>query len=379
MQGGVNTLMAGMNHARKERASYSRAGYVGAYHAQEERELYIAKAPAGSLQDDLKDYNRIGYRSERPWNETPEPLFETKKAQPPKYKAAPAKQKKRTFAQWVIYQARQDRMGAMVCTGLLCAMLMMVVVWGGEMVQGVQLNEAGANALAQWMMTTDTQALIENVGLREFGEPIFSLPTDNLLFAGKIAAATPASKTIRLAVESTILDSGLTDELLPTFQQAYQYEVTVTQGPAAAVLNAARSGYADLILLEAGDPVTALVTEGFARTVPGLMGEQLRICSMQYLLCGPREDPAKVADRASVGESFAAIAAGEFRFTCPGDGSPAHRLAHQFWPASTQFGSWYVDADMAMGPSLVMSDIEGGYILTDKLTWLIFSQADGII
>ena len=245
--------------------------------------------------------------------------------------------------------------------------------------QGVKLNEAGANALAQWMMTADTQALIENVGLREFGEPIFSLPTDNLLFAGKIAAATPASKTIRLAVESTILDSGLTDELLPTFQQAYQYEVTVTQGPAAAVLNAARSGYADLILLEAGDPVTTLVTEGFARTVPGLMGEQLRICSMQYLLCGPREDPAKVADWASVGESFAAIAAGEFRFTCPGDGSPAHRLAHQFWPASTQFGSWYVDADMAMGPSLVMSDIEGGYILTDKLTWLIFSQADGII
>ena len=72
--------MAGMNHARKERGRYSQAGYVGTYDGVEERELYIAREPAGSAQDELRDFNRAGYRSARPWNETPVPVFETEAA-----------------------------------------------------------------------------------------------------------------------------------------------------------------------------------------------------------------------------------------------------------------------------------------------------------
>ena len=59
--------MAGTYRARTVRGKYSQAGYAG----EESRPLYIADIPAGSLQDELRDYNRTGYRSERPWNETP--------------------------------------------------------------------------------------------------------------------------------------------------------------------------------------------------------------------------------------------------------------------------------------------------------------------
>lgn len=164
----------GNNRAGK----YTYAGYAA---QQEENDLYIAKDPAGSAQDNLRDLNKKGYQTERPWNETPEPLFETKKAQPPKYKAAPAKQKKRTFAQWVIYQARQDRMGAMVCTGLLCAMLMMVVVWGGEMVQGVQLNERikEYETLTKEIGTSN-EKLTKDLELAKNGERIRNLAQNEL-------------------------------------------------------------------------------------------------------------------------------------------------------------------------------------------------------
>ena len=75
----------------------------------------------------------------------------------------------------------------------------------------------------------------------------------------------------------------------------------------------------------------------------------------------------------------AAIARGEFPFTSRGDDSSTHQLEQQFWPANQVFGDWYISADMEMGPCLVMNDLEGGYILTDKLTWLIYSTANGII
>ena len=76
---------------------------------------------------------------------------------------------------------------------------------------------------------------------------------------------------------------------------------------------------------------------------------------------------------------MAAIAAGEYTFLSRGDGSTVHKLEQSLWPANQTFGAWYLEIDTDMGPLLVMNEFEGGYLLTDKLTWLIFSQNDGII
>ena len=67
-----------MTGTRSARGRYSAAGYRHAYTEQEKEqgELYIASVPAGSAQDELRDFNRAGYQAERPWRQTPEPLFE---------------------------------------------------------------------------------------------------------------------------------------------------------------------------------------------------------------------------------------------------------------------------------------------------------------
>lgn len=245
--------------------------------------------------------------------------------------------------------------------------------------QGVTLNERGTNALIQWLMTENARKLIEKFGEDTYGEAIFTLPEEESFYTGWISEATPSTNTLRLAAEESITESGLLEDLLPVFEEAYGYTVEVTEGSAYAVLSSARSGYADLVLVEAGDLAQTLVTDGFARTVTGFETEQLRLCSMQYLLCGPAEDPAGVKNCSSVAESFAAIAAGECTFLSRGDGSTVHKLEQQFWPKDQDFGSWYISADMEMGPCLVMNEMEGGYILTDKLTWLMYSNANGII
>jgi len=153
----VNTMMAGAKTAN--RARYTSAGY----NARRERELYIARAQAGSAQDDLYDLNKRGYRSERPWNETPVPAFEGVSAQEV---AAPVRrraktQKKKGIFEYIAYHARRDRKGVLICLALLFAMLMMVAAWGGEMVDGVMLSRDIA------MYETQTKYIkMENEGLQ---------------------------------------------------------------------------------------------------------------------------------------------------------------------------------------------------------------------
>jgi len=172
--------MAGMNHARKERASYSRAGYVGAYDAREERELYIAKTPAGSAQDDLRDYNRLGYRSERPWNETPVPVFEAEAASV----AAPSagrRVRQESFFDRVAYHARRERKDAILCVVLLAIILMMTAAWGQKLVEGKRVQDAIARYQAQTLaFEKDNERLATQLEMARNGERIRNLAQNEL-------------------------------------------------------------------------------------------------------------------------------------------------------------------------------------------------------
>jgi len=175
----VNTIMAGAKGTIRAK-KYTYAGYTG---EKAENDLYIAKDPAGSAQDNLRDLNKKGYRTERPWNETPQPLFEMQPAYEPvaaEPKKAP-KQKKKTFLEWVIGHAKKDKQGAMICAGLCCAMLMMVVIWGGEMVQGVQI----ADRIAQYetmttSIQTENESLTRELEMAQSGERIRNLAQNQL-------------------------------------------------------------------------------------------------------------------------------------------------------------------------------------------------------
>lgn len=109
--------MAGAGRARSTRGRYTSAGYSG---RSEESTMYIADVPAGSAQDGLRDYNRPGYRSERPWNETPDPLFEQEGMQEhtPARRAVRKQPAKSSFFDRFILQAKKERGAVAVC--VLC-------------------------------------------------------------------------------------------------------------------------------------------------------------------------------------------------------------------------------------------------------------------
>lgn len=242
--------------------------------------------------------------------------------------------------------------------------------------QDVQINESGADALAQWLMTEESRDALAAFGAEEYGEAPFSLPADTGSYEEEIQ---PFTGNIRLAVDEFLADSGLLDAQIAAFEEAYGCTVEIMEGSTIFLLLAARSGHADLALVESCSLVQTIISDGYGRIITGFPADQIPLVSVKLLLCGPMDDPADIADCANFSDAFAAIAQGEHTFLSRGDNSTIHTLEKKLWPGDVTFGDWYIAANLEMGPCLVMNDMLGGYILTDKLTWLIFCHANGII
>ena len=171
--------MAGAYKARSARGRYSQAGYAG----NEDRTLYIADVPAGSAQDELRDYNRAGYRSERPWNETPAPVFEAAEAAPAQQMPAPGRGRARpqTFLDRLAAQARRERRDVIVCFVLAAVIMMMLAAWGQKMIKGVEIqrsiNAYQANTVA---FERENERLAQQLELARGGERIRNLAQNEL-------------------------------------------------------------------------------------------------------------------------------------------------------------------------------------------------------
>ena len=171
--------MAGAYRARSARGRYSQAGYD----ANAERTLYIADVPAGSAQDELRDYNRAGYRSERPWNETPDPVFEPAGTAAAQQAPAPGRGHARpqTFLDRLAAQAKRERRDVIVCCVLLAVIMMMLAAWGQKMISGVEIqrsiNTYQANTVA---LERENERLAQRLEQARGGERIRNLAQNEL-------------------------------------------------------------------------------------------------------------------------------------------------------------------------------------------------------
>ena len=259
----------------------------------------------------------------------------------------------------------------------------------GNAVADVAVNTAGADALIHWLLSQTALNMAADFGMEDYGEHLFYVKDDAPVYDGEIAAATEETKTIRLSTTTSVKDSGLLDYLLPVFQSEYGYEVEVQSAGTGKAIAAAKYGNADLILVHSKSQETSFVEEGFARVVDGFEAERVSFIYNYFVLCGPSADPAGAAACATVKDSFAAIAEGKYTFISRGDGSGTHTKELSLWPEDlgitaeaesfADYTEWYVSANAGMGACLVMAEQMGGYILTDKATFLTFVANNGEI
>ena len=259
----------------------------------------------------------------------------------------------------------------------------------GNPVSGVAVNTVGAEALINWLLSAEAKTLAGEFGYAEYGEYLFYVLEDGAASDAEIPAATEENSLIRLSTTTSVNDSGLLGYLIPIFEAEYGYEVEVYSAGTGKSIANAKMGNADLILVHSKKQEQAFIDEGFAAIIEGQESERLSFIYNFFVLCGPSADPAGVASAADVKAAFAAIAEGGHPFVSRGDASGTHTKEISLWPESlgittesesvAAYTDWYNYSNAGMGVCLTMAEELGGYILSDKATYLTFRANGGIM
>ena len=178
-------------------------------------------------------------------------------------------------------------------------------------------------------------------------------------------AAEPTQKNVILSTTTSPQDSGLLGVLVPLFEKQTGYSVkTVSVGTGQALALAAK-GDADVALVHAPSLEKQYVAEG------KLLNRRL-VMYNDFVIIGPKEDPAKVRSSKSASGALKAIEQAKVSFVSRGDSSGTHILEKSLWKAAgiEPKGSWYMEARQGMGATLGIANERNAYTLTDRGTYL---------
>ena len=180
-----------------------------------------------------------------------------------------------------------------------------------------------------------------------------------------VEAAKPTQQNVILSTTTSTQDSGLLDVLLPLFEKQTGYSVkTVSVGTGQALALAAK-GDADVALVHAPSLEKQYVAES----------KLLNRCLVMYndfVIIGPREDPAKVRSSKSASGALKAIEQAKVSFVSRGDNSGTHILEKSLWKAAgiEPKGTWYIETRKGMGATLNIANERNAYTISDRGTYL---------
>jgi tungstate transport system substrate-binding protein len=180
-----------------------------------------------------------------------------------------------------------------------------------------------------------------------------------------VEAAEPTQKNVILSTTTSTQDSGLLGVLVPLFEKQTGYSVkTVSVGTGQALALAAK-GDADVALVHAPTLEKQYVAEG------KLLNRRL-VMYNDFVIIGPKEDPAKVRSSKSASGALKAIEQAKVSFVSRGDSSGTHILEKSLWKAAgiEPKGSWYIETGQGMGATLGIANERNAYTLTDRGTYL---------
>jgi len=194
-----------------------------------------------------------------------------------------------------------------------------------------------------------------------------------LLAHGGIAAEQPPPQSIILASTTSVENSGLLARILPAFTKETGITVHVlAQGTGQALQTAARDD-ADLVLVHDPEAEQKFIDAG-----DGI--DRRQIAWNDFIVVGPRSDPAHIAGTRDAVAALKAIADAQTPFVSRGDKSGTDALEHRLWreagivPAKASGGSWYRDIGGGMGAALNTAQAMNAYAISDRGTWLSFGN-----
>ena len=184
--------------------------------------------------------------------------------------------------------------------------------------------------------------------------------------------AQAQDKFITVASTTSTEQSGLFGFLLPVFQKKTGIQVRVVALGTGQALDLARRGDADVVFVHAKSAEEKFLAEG-----QGV--KRYPVMYNDFVLIGPKSDPAKIAGGKDILEALKKIQAAQAPFVSRGDRSGTHMAELALWKDAgieidKSKGPWYRDTGQGMGPALNTASSMNSYILADRGTWLTFKN-----
>jgi tungstate transport system substrate-binding protein len=182
---------------------------------------------------------------------------------------------------------------------------------------------------------------------------------------------------ITVASTTSTEQSGLFRHLLPIFERKTGIQVRVVALGTGQALDMGRRGDADVVFVHARPLEEKFVAEGYGV-------RRLDVMYNDFVLVGPKSDPAGIRGTTDIVRALRAINAAQAAFVSRGDRSGTHFAELELWKHAgvdivKQKGPWYRDTGSGMGPTLNTASAMDGYALADRGTWLSFKNRGDLV
>ncbi|MEJ6403832.1 substrate-binding domain-containing protein [Yoonia sp. 2307UL14-13] len=180
---------------------------------------------------------------------------------------------------------------------------------------------------------------------------------------------------MRLAVTTSFENSGLADVLLPAIKDDLDIDVQLLVVGTGQALRLGEAGDVDAILVHSRAAEEAFVDAGYGT-------HRREIMYNDFVMIGPADDPARIADATAVTAAAQSIATVQAGFVSRGDDSGTHKAELRIWADAglnvDDFGPWYNAVGAGMGAALNTAVGLDAYILADRASWLNFGNKGGL-
>ena len=203
------------------------------------------------------------------------------------------------------------------------------------------------------------------------------------LFASALVAVLMNSSQVYAQEKSIVVSSttsteqsGLFEFMLPIFKMKTGITVKVVAVGTGQALDIGRRGDADVVFVHDKPAEEKFVEEGFAT-------KRNEVMYNDFVLIGPKSDPAKVGGGKDIQAALQKIAVAQTPFVSRGDKSGTHAAELRYWKSAgitvSPTQAWYKETGSGMGPALNTASAMNGYILADRATWLSFKNRGDLV
>lgn len=190
-----------------------------------------------------------------------------------------------------------------------------------------------------------------------------------VLALGLVAAPLIAQqRDLVLATTTSVRDAGLLEYLLPPFERQWGRAVKVVAVGSGQAMELGRRGEADILIVHDPESELKFMAQGYG-------AERLALAHNEFVIVGPRADPAASRGAAGAVAAFQAIARTRAKFVSRGDRSGTQAKELLLWrlagtSPNARSDGWYVESGQGMGATLQVANELRAYTLTDLSTYL---------